>query len=812
MPKNYTLFGEFILNIDNALKNAKKVTTSLEKSTGGVAKEGEKVKRSFGGIARIIGAASVIGWAFEAQQALRQVTREAWELTGQFDHVRTGMEQLSQASGYNLGQVAKDLKAASSGTITLTESMRQVGQSLLLGGGTAIVENLPELFQIARVNARAMGIDVERALESMVTGLGRVSPRWLDNLGIIIDTRKEYAKFASENDMLVSNMTEGEQRIALINAILEKYGPLVNEAALKTRTFAESQAALTAAWQEALSQQFDDPVWQAFTDWLANNIAMGNVARAMTEEQTKATEAFSTALNEAMSMHRGTEGFINIRQFEKEYDEMVEIGEKVDDFLAKGGDPDKILGDLSKFRALYKEIFGIEFTGYEEWFKMHEAIAIAENATREATKAQDELTAAEVRARDASIAAGKLSDNYAKSLDNKAQSAIKAGAEVASVAAVLGIYKAQAEKLAAQPGFINASALEQFKQLNDLADDAIDRLGELEDKEVNVAVNVQISKTGSLREGLISDLQSAVSKGEIGFEVFEAGVDYANELAGAVHNVMQETWDLNETMYAGAAAQNTFGQWLDANSTKADDAKASLAEYNKAVRQLQSDIEEAAGMGLAVKQEDFLPGRLDSPMEPVRRLRDIANLGTDSPWAKMFEIPQDVLDAGQDAVKAWAAGLADRGAELRDINLIDKDAFLRELADIKLARQEKANVMAQLTQWAIDAGLAANEKEAKKLSKDYLGEPTASGLTEGMEDKIEKYKFADFITNAMDEDLDKNVKKYMSSGSAIADAMFSGWEERMNENIDGYQYQPPTSPTGGSGANLPPPAGAVPLT
>lgn len=72
---------------------------------------------------------------------------------------------------------------------------------------------------------------------------------------------------------------------------------------------------------------------------------------------------------------------------------------------------------------------------------------------------------------------------------------------------------------------------------------------------------------------------------------------------------------------------------------------------------------------------DALGQHVDTWDEAARRMADVANKGAESPWAKMLDIPEDVLAAGGDKLKGYAANY------VRDFYLglhsadIDKEAI-----------------------------------------------------------------------------------------------------------------------------------------
>lgn len=247
-----------------------------------------------------------------------------------------------------------------------------------------------------------------------------------------------------------------------------------------------------------------------------------------------------------------------------------------------------------------------------------------------------------------------------------------------------------------------------------------------------------------------------------GSPLFSEGGNLGNEFQSIIDSLDDPIW--------------TFDEWRAQAEASGREAASSFASgYSSLV----GDIQSAVMSGLEVKESDFTGDYLDAPLEAVRRLRDIANLGLESPWAKMFEIPPEVLQQGPEAIKRWAAAMADRGAEMRDISLIDKDAFLRELEEIQVAAEEKENVLNTLMKWAQEAGLS--EVEAKTYAQKMVGEPSAEGVIAGLS------KIGDLgAGTAMAESIKKSVIKawddYVKAGKTMGKPLLAGILEYIKEN------------------------------
>ena len=141
-----------------------------------------------------------IGATFYAAKGLITGFTRMIELSGQFEKVERGFNNLAKSSGFS-SQALEKLTKATDGTMSSVQLMSQANNAMLLG----IVdseEQMAELFDISQRLASSLGKDTTFGIESMVTGLGRQSKLMLDNLGIMVDTNKAYKDYAENQHSL----------------------------------------------------------------------------------------------------------------------------------------------------------------------------------------------------------------------------------------------------------------------------------------------------------------------------------------------------------------------------------------------------------------------------------------------------------------------------------------------------------------------------------------------------------------------------------------------------------------------------------
>jgi len=127
------------------------------------------------------------------------------------------------AAGYDGGSkvMLKALQDSSLGMVNNTKLMKQFNiASQLVSKDFA--ETLPDALGYLAKVAAATGTDMDFMMDSLVKGIGRLSPKWLDNLGIVVDATEAYEVFAGANGLVASQLSKTQQQTALMNQVMIK--------------------------------------------------------------------------------------------------------------------------------------------------------------------------------------------------------------------------------------------------------------------------------------------------------------------------------------------------------------------------------------------------------------------------------------------------------------------------------------------------------------------------------------------------------------------------------------------------------------
>jgi hypothetical protein len=133
----------------------------------------------------------------------------------QVENLETAFGNLVKRIGSDSVTVLNHLRGALKGTASDMELMEAANKAIMLGAARS-VEDLDLLATVARRLGRAMGQDAAKSLDDIVIGMGRMSPKILDNLGIVLKMEAATEAYAAAQGKLVSELSEAEKREAFM--------------------------------------------------------------------------------------------------------------------------------------------------------------------------------------------------------------------------------------------------------------------------------------------------------------------------------------------------------------------------------------------------------------------------------------------------------------------------------------------------------------------------------------------------------------------------------------------------------------------
>jgi len=296
--------------IITAVNRSKKVFTDARKGVedyGKAAKETNEKNKDFNdGLKALAGKAAMVAGAIVAAGAAVKVAFDFAEEGAKINRLGQSFDDLSNSYGKDSNEILSALQRASQGSIKNTDLMLSANRAMMLGV-TKDADKMAKLLEIAAFKGRAMGLSTQQAFNDIVTGIGRASPMILDNLGIVVDSKKNYAEYAAQLGKSAQELTKVEQREALLTAVLKEGNTQLDAAGGLAKDDATSFEHLRASFGNAADEAKSNlaPALASVAEALADGFDRGSLFREKVDE-----------ISESMSWWQmQTEGYARAQAF-----------------------------------------------------------------------------------------------------------------------------------------------------------------------------------------------------------------------------------------------------------------------------------------------------------------------------------------------------------------------------------------------------------------------------------------------------------------------------------------------------------------
>ena len=219
-----------------AINKVKQDLGALDKAAGTAA-------GGLGALAKGAGVAGLVALGVKAAGAAIEIAKlgaASLSMGASFESMAGGAAQASS--------ILDALTTASRGTIKEYDLMLTANRAMLLGVADS-ADEFGKLMEIATVRGRAMGLSTTQAFGDIVTGIGRMSPLILDNLGIVIDQAAAQEEYAATLGKSAKALSDAERKQALVNAVIDQSAGILATANTNADALAgEGFAQLDTAW------------------------------------------------------------------------------------------------------------------------------------------------------------------------------------------------------------------------------------------------------------------------------------------------------------------------------------------------------------------------------------------------------------------------------------------------------------------------------------------------------------------------------------------------------------------------------------
>jgi hypothetical protein len=605
--------------------------------------------------------------AMQAAAAIPQMATELASVAAQAERTESSFVALSGSIGQSSQQMLASMREYTAGTVADTELMLAANRAMMLGVSDN-AEEMSQLMAAAIERGRALGVSSQQAVNDIITGIGRMSPMILDNLGIVGVTQsvEDYARSLGKT---AEALTDVERKQALVNAVIAQGsgGPILED----TASAFERMDASIANLKVALGELFGPAIAA-----IAQNLADAANATAAAIDFTAAEQAMAA--------------------YTQKLGELQALQEQLANLDAPAPIDASYAGVYDEVAAAERELIaaGVELTSTTDTTRaaleakiaaLQAAAAAARVAAIEAQGLKDitaqtktEFDAAQAAAYAASISFGFVGGQIASSAQDMAIAEVRAQRLKGALAELAG--QADNTGIALRGAFINASS-------------ALGAAGALS------GFQAKQKELGLLRQewqymGLTTE--------QIAFKEAE----FLGNTTAALRTQISAMDDLNSS--AGRAASG------------------GVSQLDSAMSDLQSRVQSMLSGALTpdVSIMDGLLPRTDDINENARRLAAIANEGIgDQSWMEEFknEVPgifEEIVNAANPQ-EAAARIFQEFQAGLRP-ELIDK-GLVKERIKAAITGENSMAALAQEIATELAAEMNISLPEALKATQGAMG-------------------------------------------------------------------------------------------
>ena len=633
---------------------------------------------------------------------------EQWIASAQkLQTVRTSFDVLSAQAGQSSEAMLAAMRAASRGMVSDADLIASANKAMMLG----VADNggeLADLLRVASARGKAFGMDSAQAFDQIVTGIGRLSPRILDNLGIVMDEVAVFDQYAAALGRTRDQLSETEKRQALLNKVIAESRNIVAQTNTGGSASAAQQSAAAKENAGAAIGSVFMPIQREMDEGMADLI---NSFQGRTDEMAQRVRDLNDILADAANDPRVSQGW---------RDNMTALAQAIAlaDEAAKRGVPGAqsyaaALSDMAG-QALLTRNIGTEQAAWVD--KVVASLQIMTDNYGAAKASMDALDPKLDTLRAKGLGAAQTQEQLATAADRAAAALTLAGYSTAGF--VSGLSQVQAQAGATMGIIYNLTdAINTLNATTGVMRANSDILG---------SITPQIN---NITSGLMNNLgvDEALAKGE----------DLKRQYADRVDQLRQAGYTSAETLLIIQSEVGETQKW----ASSLDKVSAATAAISKEFDDLKGKVSGVLTDALSVdtgkvKIEDLLP-REDAVNENARRLAAIMNEGLiDQPWLEEFknEVPAIFNEiANAPDARVAAARIMQQFQEGTRPELIDKEAAKAKVKAMILGDQNMAALAEEIAQ-ELAAEMNIPLSQAMQAAGGALGvapKPGSAGATGG---------------------------------------------------------------------------------
>lgn len=688
------------------------------------------------------------------------------------NRVAFGFQNLTREVDIYDESLLRVLQTSSRGTIANQELMLNANRALLLGV-TKNADELGRILEVAIARGRALGISETDAFDQIVTGIGRVSPKILDNLGILTGGQQGFAAYAQSIGKTLPELTELEKRQYLVNKVMADTTPIAEDAK-------ERMDRLSVSWTnftDAISRTADVTLGGSL-----QTLGLDNLLNTLSKYATTRVD-FLQKFKQA----GGQTGFLGIPELGKD----TELNKFASDYggllmqVAQGKITQEQFNDaLSVELVLLDQLIQRRQRLAQGIGPLFQPQALSEDIQNIVDQAQNKLT-------NLAIKVG------IESKDPNAAANFLATWQPAFDAVVAGLRSGEMSALQAEIalGKLNAQAEIGTRALGGYAErlaNTSSRLRELIDATKNLnseAVSFAFSRVGALGGGLSPE-------------------QVAKQFNVSKQAYKDQEAQLRATGLAGDDLAAAMRYWADQSSKTTRTVRSQTDAYSGLRSEIESLISSSVSgtKGLVdLTTPQGMVGGFD-PNGPARdfgRMWDVAVNGFQSQWLDELRaqglIPQDVIDAGEAKLKEFASAKAKAFQAGTDLSLLDRTSIENQVKQQLEAQKQLAALRDSIVSDLVGQGLGTKQQVTTAVNNvvggaaegvsttqfETTGGAVAASLKTGLDAALKAQNIGSVVYDAWSVSFNSkgNQEAFASIGESLGGTVSGAFVEAMKKGV-----------------------------
>lgn len=598
---------------------------------------------------------------------------EQWVASAQkLQTVRTSFDVLAGQAGQSSEAMLAAMRNASRGMVSDADLISAANKAMMLGVADSGQE-LADLLQVASARGKAFGMDSAQAFDQIVTGIGRLSPRILDNLGIVMDEVAVFDEYAAALGRTGAQLSETEKRQALLNKVISESRNIVSQTNTGGSASAAQQSAAAKENAGAAIGGVIMPIQRELDEGMADLInSFQGRGDIMAQRVRDLNDILADAANDPRVSQSWRDNMAGLAQAIGMADEAAKRGVPGAQAYAN------VLSEMAGQALLTRNISEPQMQMVRDVQTSVQKITEAYNQQRASLDALDPKLD---NVREKSGSAAQSQEQMATAADRAAAALTLAG--YSTVGFVSGLSQVQAQAGATMGIIYNLTAA--VNTLN--ATTGVMRAN----SDILGGITPQIN---NITSGLMNNLgtDAALAKGE----------ELKRQYADRVDLLRQEGYTSAQIEMIIQSEVSQTQQWASSLDQVSAATSSISSEFDDLKGKVSGVLNDALSVDTGgVKVEDLLP-REDAVNENARRLAAIMNEGlANQPWLEEFknEVPAIFNEiANAPDARVAAARIMQQFQEGTRPELIDKEAAKAKVKAMILGDQNMASLAEEIAQ------------------------------------------------------------------------------------------------------------------